>query len=180
MTRGNSTSTAAFALCEASVADGPAILEMLREIGPGENGFENSGHGLTEKQFSKWLQSRVDMAKGINLDPEHVPMTTYWLKRNGYPVGMSKLRIRLTKALLELGGHVGFCIRPSERGKGFANEILRQTVDAARKKGIDSILLTCDIDNEPSWHTIESCCGKLEKVANQHRYYWIDTSGGQQ
>jgi predicted acetyltransferase len=102
-------------------------------------------------------------------------MATYWLRRDGYPIGMSKLRIRLTKALLELGGHIGFCIRPSERGRRLANVILTQTVEAARMKGLERLLLTCDTENEPSWRTIEACGGKLEKMANLHRYYWIDT-----
>ena len=88
---------------------------------------------------------------------------------------MSKLRVRLTKALLELGGHIGFCIRPSARGNGFSHVLLMHTLEAARLKDLKRVLLTCDFENEPSWRTIEACGGKLKKVANQHRYYWIDT-----
>jgi predicted acetyltransferase len=162
-------------LTEASISDGLDILKMLWEIGPGENGFQNNAHDVSERDFPKWLQSRIDMAKGIGLDPKHVPMTTYWLRRIGYPIGISKLRCRLNEALLKRGGHIGFCIRPTERGKGYGNEILRRTVQMADRMGIDRALLTCDLDNSPSWKAIEKCGGKLEKIENGERFYWIDT-----
>ena len=57
-----------FVLTEASLADGADVLQMLHEIGPGENGFQNKAHALTEQQFKAWLQFRIDMSKGLNLD----------------------------------------------------------------------------------------------------------------
>lgn len=157
----------------AAINDGLDVLQMLHEIGPGENGFRNGGHNLSIEEYPRWLQSRVDMEKGVNLDPRKVPMTTFWLRRNGYPVGISKLRHRLNEALLKTGGHIGFCIRPSERGKGYAREIMKMTVQYAWRMGIDKLLLTCDEDNEPSWRTIEGCGGKLQKTEKGERYYWI-------
>ena len=149
-------------------------MQMLKEIGPGENGFQNNAFNLSEMEYSQWLQSQMDMAKGINLNPEYVPMTTYWLRRNGYPVGISKLRHSLNEALLKIGGHIGFCIRPTERGKGYANEILTRTLTMALQMGIKKVLLTCGIENIASWKTIENCGGVLKKMENGERYYWIE------
>lgn len=118
-----------------------------------------------------------DLRQADLLPSDYVPMTTYWLRRNGYPVGISKLRHRLNEALLNRGGHIGFCIRPSERRKGMAKEILSQTLRSAHRMGIEKVLLTCDIENEPSWKTIEKCGGRLEKLANGESYYWIETRG---
>ena len=100
-------------------------------------------------------------------------MTTFWLRRDGYPIGISKLRHRLNEALLKRGGHIGFCIRPSERGKGYAKVVLEMTLQRARQMGIDRVLLTCDRDNEPSWRTIQGCGGRLEKMESGARFYWI-------
>lgn len=165
-----------FSLNEASQTDENDILRMLWEIGPGENGFQNSAYNLTEKNFSKWIQSCIDMSEGINLNPKYVPQTIYWLRRDGYPIGMSKLRSRLNEKLLKSGGHIGFCIRPTERGKGYAKIILRKTVNIARKKNINKVLLTCAVDNLPSMKTIEGCNAYLEKIENDERHYWLNTS----
>jgi len=162
-------------LCKATTDDGMDVRDMLREIGPGENGFENHAYDLSEADFKKWLQSRVEMETGINLDAKYVPMTTYWLRRNGYPIGTSKLRHRLNEALLQGGGHLGFCIRPTERGKGYAKKLLTLTLARAQQMGITKVLLTCDIGNAPSWRTIESCGGKLERTTEKDRFYWIQT-----
>jgi predicted acetyltransferase len=164
-----------YVLTEASLADGADVLQMLQEIGPGENGFQNNAHALTERQFKVWLQSRIDMSNGLNLKGRWVPQTTFWLRRNGYPVGVCKLRHRLNDSLREVGGHIGFCVRPTERGKGYAKIALTKALAAAGSMGIERVLLTCDLDNVPSWRTMKSCGGRLEKTAKGHRYYWIET-----
>jgi predicted acetyltransferase len=161
-----------FSLTPASTGDGFDVLEMLHEIGPGENGFRMVDSPSVE-EVPGWLQSRIDMERGLNLPPDKVPMTTFWLRRNGYPIGISKLRPRLNEVLLKIGGHIGFCIRPSERGKGYAKEILMMTVRYARQMRMDRLLLTCEKNNDPSWRTIESCGGQLERIENDERYYWI-------
>jgi predicted acetyltransferase len=163
-----------FILSAVSIDDGLDILQMLKEIGPGENGFQNNAYDLSQEDFPNWLQSRIDMSMGINLDPKYVPQTTFWLRRNGYPIGMSKLRIKLNEALFKTGGNIGFCIRPTERGKGYASIILKKTLDIAKHMGLNKSLLTCDVDNSPSWKTIEKANGKLEKIENGERYYWIE------
>jgi predicted acetyltransferase len=165
----------AYMLSPASLSDGADILQMLREIGPGENGFSNGGWDTPEADFPNWLRSVVDMAEGVDLASHLVPQITYWLRRGGYPVGMSKLRTYLNDALLISGGHLGFCVRPTERGKGAADILLSMTLQKAREIGIDRALLTCDFGNEPSWRTIEHCGGVLEKIENDHRYYWVST-----
>ena len=49
---------------------------MLREIGPGENGFSNGGWDTPEADFPNWLRSVIDMAEGVDLapilSPDHV------------------------------------------------------------------------------------------------------------
>jgi predicted acetyltransferase len=163
-----------FTLSPASLTDGPDILQMLREIGPGENGFGNRAWDMPEADYPAWLQSMIDMANGVNLAPHLVPQVTFWLRRDGYPVGMSRLRTRLNDALLKAGGHIGYCVRPSERGKGCAILLLEKTLERARAIGIPRALLTCNVNNDPSWRTIQHCGGVLEKIENDERYYWID------
>lgn len=167
-------------LRECSAYDGADILEMLREIGPGENGFQNNAHCIRDEEFRHVIYSWIDKSRGIGLEPGHVPQTVYWLFADGRPVGIAKLRRYLTENLRITGGHIGYCIRPSERGKGYGNIILSETLKKAAEINIPRALLTCDENNAPSRHVIENNGGMLERIENGRCYYWIqlDSASG--
>ena len=66
------------------------------------------------------------------------------------PLGFLALRLSLNDKLFVEGGHIGYSIRPSQRGKGYGKEQLRLGLAAARKQGLERVLITCDEDNEAS------------------------------
>lgn len=113
-----------------------------------------------------------------------VPLSTFWwLDDDGRLLGLSGLRHRLTPALRRVGGHVGFAIRPTARGRGHAVALCRATLDAARATGLGRALLTCDAGNAGSRATIARCGGVLEAAEAVegheglvHRY-WIELGG---
>ncbi|MHB8934154.1 MAG: GNAT family N-acetyltransferase, partial [Bellilinea sp.] len=92
----------------------------------------------------------------------------------------SRLRHRLTPLLEEEGGHIGYDIRPSERGKGYATLLLALTLEKARESGMAGVLVTCDEDNIASARVIEKNKGQLlntvvsQTSGKQVRRYWID------
>jgi predicted acetyltransferase len=110
-----------------------------------------------------------------------VPAVTYWAVIDGNYVGRLSLRLFLNKMLSRMGGHVGYEVRPSERRKGYASELLRQAIDKARCFGLTRILVTCDETNIPSRRIIEKCGGEAikpldgEGVAPRKLRYWIPT-----
>ena len=69
-------------------------------------------------------------------------------------------------------------MRPSRRGRGYASEILRLTLEEAKKLGFDKILVTCNEPNLASARVIEKNNGTLEKIVphpgfpNVRRYYF--------
>ncbi|MCL6442157.1 MAG: GNAT family N-acetyltransferase [Alicyclobacillus sp.] len=160
-------------LRELSQSDGMDIFEMLKEIPPDENGFINGAHTLSFEQFSDYLKRQTDFSKGINLDGKFVPQTTYWLTVDGKLVGMGKLRHYLNDNLRKSGGHIGYAIRPSERGKGYGNIILKELLNKAKEKGILEVLLTCNEDNILSRKVIEANHGLLESVLDGKCRYWV-------
>ena len=93
-------------------------------------------------------------------------------------VGMIDLRHRLNDYLAEYAGHIGYSVRPDERRKGYATQMLRLVLDEARRRGIPRVLVTCDEDNEASARTIERCGGVFERHADLDgevlRRYWIE------
>jgi predicted acetyltransferase len=160
-------------LRELSAQDDITVYDMLKEIGPGENGFMNSAYGVSYEEFPSFLIENVNYSKGINLPPGYVPQTIYWLYIDSKPVGIGKFRHYLNDFLLEHGGHIGYCIRPTERGKGYGTIILREILKKAKDKAIGEALITCNDTNIPSRKVIEGNNGKLEGIIQEECKYWI-------
>ncbi|MCX7709725.1 MAG: GNAT family N-acetyltransferase [Clostridia bacterium] len=158
-------------LKELSMDDGKDIFDMIKEIGPGENGYTNTGYDMDYQSFSGYLQMNSDMAKGINLQPQFVPQTMYWLFVDKKPVGAGKLRDHLNDNLKKNGGHIGYTIRPSERGKGYGVLILRELLKKAKEKGIEEVLITCRESNIASRKVIEHNGCELVEINNQQCYW---------
>jgi predicted acetyltransferase len=97
---------------------------------------------------------------------------------DGHIVGRTSIRHELNAFLAHEGGHIGYCVLPNARGRGYATEILRQSLVVGRELGIKRALLCCDDDNIASAITIERCGGVLDsKVRGADgrltRRYWI-------
>lgn len=160
-------------LRECALTDGNDILDMIREIGPGENGFINDGYDMKDSDFGYYLARNASVSQGVGLAQGWVPQTRYWLMINGRPVGIGKLRHYLNDNLRKTGGHIGYCIRPSERGKGLGIILLAEMLKKAGELGIPKALITCNATNIPSRRVIESNGGKLEKAVGGECHYWI-------
>ncbi|MFL0251074.1 GNAT family N-acetyltransferase [Clostridium neuense] len=160
-------------LKELSIYDSTEIFAMIKEIGPGENGFINEGYRISYSEFRSYLEGNFELSKGTNLSSRYVPQTIYWLYVDYRPVGMGKLRHSLNDSLKKVGGHIGYAIRPSERGKGYGNIILRELLKRAKEKGIDKVFITCIESNIPSRKIIEINNGKLQDIFHGICRYWI-------
>ena len=106
-----------------------------------------------------------------------VPCTALWIVDGGEYVGRISLRHRLTGDLLTWGGHIGYGVRPSARGRGAATAALAAMLPLCRERGIDPALVTCDVDNEASRRTIERNGGVYEDTRQGKLRYWVPTTG---
>lgn len=111
-----------------------------------------------------------------------VPSTTYFAIRESdcRLVGVIDLRHHIDHPVLGTwGGHCGYSVRPSERGHGYAKEMLRLNLQNAKAKGIPRILVTCGTDNPASEKTILANGGVFDKDIDVDgetvRRYWIVT-----
>lgn len=64
----------------------------------------------------------------------------------------------------EIGWHLGYGIRPSERKKWFASKWLHLLLEEIKKLWFSEIFVTCDDDNIWSWKVIENNWGTLQKM----------------
>ena len=111
-----------------------------------------------------------------------VPSTTYFAIResDNRLVGVIDLRHHIDHPILGTwGGHCGYSVRPSERGKGYANEMLRLNIQNAKRMGLSKLLVVCDETNAASEKTILANGGVFEKYIEidgcRMKRYWIDT-----
>lgn len=130
--------------------------------------------------FAGYLQRVADDAAGSRLPPGYVRQTTYWGVDGTRIVGGIRLRYELTPLLRQVGGHIGYDIRPSMRGQGYGTLLLALTLARARKAGLAEVLITCDTGNIASARVIEKNGGRLvyqgliEGHAEPISHYWID------
>ena len=108
-----------------------------------------------------------------------VPDSTFFaldIKRNIF-VGAINIRHYLNERLLLDGGHIGDGVRPSERRKGYATEIIGLGLKECKKLGIDKVLMVCDKDNIGSKKSIIHNGGVLENEVEVdgkiEQRYWI-------
>ena len=94
-------------------------------------------------------------------------------RSDGRLVGFISLRHELNDFLLEQGGHIGYAVRPADRGRGLATAATALMLQECRRRGIDPVLITCDEDNAASAAVIERNGGVLEDVRHGKRRYWV-------
>ncbi len=129
--------------------------------------------------FARFVQHLRELADHTKLKPGWVPGSDFWLIDGSDYIGRLSLRHELNEHLLQMGGHIGYEIRPSRRRQGYGKLILKYGLDRAKTFGLERVLLTCDEDNLGSRKIIESQGGMLENIIELERWpvpvcrYWI-------
>jgi len=154
--------------------DGVEVYNLLQEIPKDENGFINGANGISFDDYKEWLIKCDNMANGVALEDWMVPQHIYWLYVDGNPVGMGKLRTRLTDKLRLDGGHCGYGIASSQRRKGYGTLLVQMMAKEAITFELDKILLTIHNDNVPSIKAAINSGGTIERVTDDKHYIWIE------
>lgn len=129
--------------------------------------------------FEAMIKRFEGFPKGIGIDEEYVPHSTYWLYESDSDkiIGAVNIRHCLNDKLLEAWGSIGYGIRPDERKKGYATLALRLTLGKCRELGMKKALLGCYKENTSSAKVIEKNGGVLENEVEVEgrviKRYWI-------
>lgn len=87
----------------------------------------------------------------------------YLREEDGEIIGMINIRLTLNEFLEREGGHIGYSIRPTERGKNYATKMLSEALFFCKFIGLETIIITCDKSNLASARVIQKCGGKLDR-----------------
>jgi predicted acetyltransferase len=123
-----------------------------------------NGSELLDKtdSYEEWLKSVTDNTSPDTVNPNWVVTDTFFaVDENENIIGIIDLRHTLNDFLKDFGNS-GYSVRPSERRKGYATEMLRQILLIAKQAGLQEVYLSVERDNEPSVKTIIKNGGKYE------------------
>jgi predicted acetyltransferase len=165
----------------------PDISHEERALGFKEEFFRynepviNGSALFDQMEFAEWL-GHTQNSRHAESVQGWVPASTFFAvrKEDGQIIGMIDIRHNLENGFLaKYGGHVGYAVRPGERKKGYATQMLRLALMYARSINLTKVMLGCYADNIASIKTIVRCGGVLTEVkpytdGKPMHVYWID------
>ena len=102
--------------------------------------------------------------------PSHLVPATQFIfvrKSDNRLVGMLQVRHKFNDYLEKYAGHIGYSVRPSERRKGYAKEMLKMALPFCREIGLDKVLISCIDGNIGSEKTILANGGIYESTVHE-------------
>lgn len=144
------------------------IMQLRQEIIDANDPDAFAGCGNLEecKTAQEWID-RITVMENPETCPEGRVSSNMFIAvriSDNKIVGVIDLRHHLGNPVLrEWGGHFGYIVRPGERGKGYAKEMVRQNLINCKELGLHKVMITCNRNNIASEKTILANGGMFEK-----------------
>lgn len=172
-------------LKEPTIDDKYEVLQMCKELSECNDEYPFEGAGkldkLLSKSYEEWLNDCEADKTVEERNPDWANATNYLLvDENNHVYGISQIRHSLKGQLINIGGNIGYAIRPTERRKGYGTIQLQLLLEKAKVLGLNKVLVTCRENNIGSKKTIENCLGEQDTSApSKHPNimelrYWIN------
>lgn len=138
-------------------------IEFINEFYEYDSNINGTG-GLQRflNDYDGWLK-KLEEDRNRVPNEEKVPAETFFLVRTNDSriVGMVNIRLALNEKLRNSSGHIGYCIRPTERRKGYNKINLYMALQVCQKHDIKEVLMDCDKDNLGSAKTMQALDGTV-------------------
>lgn len=125
----------------------------------------SASNKLTSMNFEDWVNKIQNNA--CVPDKEWGKSLTYLaFDENDNLIGLLSVRYDLQKEKAMEFGHIGYGVRPSERRKGYATQMLKYALKECKKYGLNKVIVGCYKENKGSAKAIIKNKGKLIKEKN--------------
>ena len=157
------------------------IVQYRQEFLDAGDSMDGTGPLRRTLNPEEYIQTCLDHEDPSKVPSHLVPATQFFFirKSDNKLLGMIHVRHRFNDYLEKYAGHIGYSVRPSERRKGYAKEMLRMALPFCREIGIDKVLIACIDGNIGSEKTILANSGVYESTVyepNEKEYlkrFWI-------
>ena len=142
------------------------IMECKKEYLAADSSMDGSGPLRRTDDPMEYIQKCALEESPETCPAELVPATQFMLvrKADNKVLGFLQVRHKFNDYLSKFGGHIGYSVRPSERRKGYAKEMLKKALPYCREIGLDQVLITCMDGNLGSEKTILANGGVYEST----------------
>ena len=142
------------------------IVEYRQEFLDAGDSMDGTGPLRRMENPEEYIQACAEYENTKTVPAHLVEATQFMLvrKNDNKLVGMIQVRHRFNEYLEKYAGHIGYSVRPSERRKGYAKEMLRMALPYCREIGLDKVLITCKDGNVGSEKTILANGGVYEST----------------
>ena len=123
------------------------------------------------------FDSFVAVRRGVHTRWD-VPSTIFWWVSGEFYLGTLVMRHELTPELAEVGGHIGYHVVAPWRRQGHATRMLEAGLRECAALGIERVLVTCAVENEPSRKVIIANGGVHDGTSHGEDRFWIDVTAG--
>ena len=142
-------------------------IEFINEFHKNNSDINGSGaldRYLKESSYEKWIEKVIADIDIANIEGGRLPAFSYFYIRetDNKIIGMINIRLALNDFLRNEGGHIGYCIRPTERKKHYATNMLNEALAFCKNIGLINIIISCDKSNIASANVIKNCGGILD------------------
>lgn len=163
------------------LSDARAIQDFRAEMLAAGSSMDGCGNLRSTEDGAAWVQDvrgkeTEEGCRSEGIVPAHIYLAIRCT--DGKILGMLNLRHHIDHPVLSVwGGHIGYCVRPSERRKGYATEMLRLALPLAKELGLQQVMVTCHEGNIGSEKVIRANGGVYEKTVPQEKgpikRFWI-------
>lgn len=118
---------------------------------------------MENRTYSDWLSKLMRDIDIANIPKDKVPQFTYFYVPDDEEkiIGTIAIRLATNELLKKRCGHIGYCVRPTERRKGYATKMLSEAIEFCRKINLNNLIIICDKSNSASIGVVKKCGGVL-------------------
>ena len=157
------------------------IMEYRQEFLDAGDSMDGTGALRRTADPEEYIRTSIEREDPKNVPKDLVPSTQFLFVResDNRLVGMLQVRHCFNDYLEKYAGHIGYSVRPSERRKGYAKEMLKAALPFCREIGLNRVLITCIDGNIGSEKTILASGGVYESTVYEPndnvdlKMFWI-------